>query len=141
MSGIQWVLEFALLVLLLATTIHAIRLERAISVFRKDRTALGDILALITTTLAEAETGIDTLKRAAFGAGQGLTAEIGEANQAAADLRLLLERVEAAFDRGETALRALRSAPPAAPPIGGQGGAAGMSQAERDLLRALKLSK
>ena len=42
MGTLDWILEIVLIGLLLVTLLHALRLERALAVLRRDRTALGD---------------------------------------------------------------------------------------------------
>jgi len=45
MAGMEWLLEIALIGLLLATMFHAVRLERALGVLKRDRAALEELVA------------------------------------------------------------------------------------------------
>ena len=44
MAGMEWLLEIALIGLLLATMFHAVRLERALGVLKRDRAALEELV-------------------------------------------------------------------------------------------------
>ena len=45
MTGMEWILEAVLAVLLAATLFHAVRLERALGVLKRDRAALEALVA------------------------------------------------------------------------------------------------
>lgn len=186
----DWVLEIALIVLLAITLFHALRLERALGVLRRDRSALEELVAGFNASTRQAEQGIERLRIAADGAGRQIARQVDAATGLKDDLLFLSERGEKLADRLDTLVRAGRAigpeasrAPPPPPDhardamtaarrlaelVGGQdpgddarGGDAhddgrheemaggGIpaaeprlpSKAERDLLRALRLSR
>lgn len=138
MSALEWALQGTLLVLLLAALPFALRLERGLAALRRDRSALTD-----------GAQGFETATNQAQAALAGLRAALEtQARQSAAgetlrdDLRFLTERAESLADRLELAVRQGRAAMPAA-----TAGAlpevdhAPRSQAERDLLQALRMAR
>ena len=66
----EWLLETALLGLLAATLFHAMRLERALGVLKRDRAALEDLVVSFNSSTRAAEQGIERLHAAAEGAGR-----------------------------------------------------------------------
>ena len=66
----EWILELALVALLAATLFHAVRLERALGVLKRDRVELQELVAGFNTSTRQAELGIERLHSAADGAGQ-----------------------------------------------------------------------
>jgi hypothetical protein len=139
MSIYQWGLELVLIVLLGATLLYAMRLERTIGVLRKDRVGLGDVLNAIRTALDDAERGIQSLHHLADVTGSALSREIEAAAQAQQDMQFLLGRLEHAATRAESVIRSGRSA--AAPNEPNAPAPPAYSKAERDLLKVLRLSK
>jgi hypothetical protein len=139
----QWTLDLVLIVLLAATLFHALRLERALGVLKRDRAALETLVAGFNASTQQAEHGIERLRAAADGAGRQIAQQVQAAAALKDDLEFLLERGGALADRLDGAVRAARrrsgeagAAEPRAMPD-----AAGprlRSQAERDLLRALR---
>ncbi len=165
MLDFQWPLEAILIVLLAVTLYHALRLERALGVLRRDRANLGELVAEFNDSTRQAETGIERLRQAADGAGRQIARQSEAANALKADLAFLVERGERLADRLDRLVRSGRSvedepliARPARPtetssahllsdfdddmlePAEPQGSTGRIrSQAERDLLRALKM--
>jgi hypothetical protein len=165
----EWLLELALLVLLAATLFHAIRLERALGVLKRDRAALETLVDGFNSSTRTAELGIERLRAAAEGAGRQVERQAETASGLKDDLLFLIERGERLADRLDQLVRAARplapapaaSAMPAAapPPTAAEAdaeetaaepadplpplrpGAGPRSQAERDLLRALRLNR
>ncbi len=176
----QWLLESVLLVLLAATLFHAIRLERALSVLKRDRAALESLVDGFNSSTRTAEIGIERLRAAAEGAGKQVERQTETASGLRDDLLFLIERGERLADRLDALVRAARplvppapvvsaplvppapvvSAPlvppgpeapaggpapegdgPEMPPASDREGAGPRSQAERDLLRALRLNR
>lgn len=141
MGGWQWLLELVLIGLLAATLFHALRLERALGVLKRDRAALEELVAGFNASFRQAEIGIDHLRAAADGAGRQVARQVEAGKAVQSDLAFLVERGERAADRLEQAVRAARpllheltrEPEPAAetPKL--------RSQAERDLLKALRL--
>lgn len=171
MFGMEWILDILLVVLLTATLFHAVRLERALGVLKRDRAALETLVASFNASTRAAEAGIERLHVAADGSGRQIQRQIDTATTLKDDLTFLVQRGEGLADRLDELIRATRpvlpvSAQPAArsaytsqmgtPQMGPpQTGISqiGMtverepreaepkvrSQAERDLLKALRM--
>ena len=144
MGGLQWVLELALVLLLGATLFHALRLERALGVLKQDRAQLEDLVAGFNASTRQAEVGIGRLRAAADGSGRGLARQIEMAGRLKDDLAFLTERGERLADRMDKLVRAgrpmaeahrqaLAAEDEAQPRV--------RSQAERDLLAALRMGR
>jgi hypothetical protein len=166
----EWILELALVGLLLATMFHAVRLERALGVLKRDRAALEELVAGFNASTRAAEQGIERLKDAADGAGRQIARQVEVATRLKDDLVFLTERGDGLADRLDHLVRAGRSldlpprvaAPetpqgPSYPPLHAlppamsapvptaepapEPGPRLRSQAERDLMRALRLAR
>jgi hypothetical protein len=142
MADAEWVLELVLVGLLAITLFHAVRLERALGVLKRDRAALEQLVAGFNASTRQAETGIERLRAAADGAGAQVARQIEQARTVQGDLVFLSERGERIADRLDGLVRSARplaaeaareSEPADAPRL--------RSQAERDLLKALRLAK
>jgi hypothetical protein len=139
----QWALDVVLIVLLAATLFHALRLERALGVLKRDRAALEALVAGFNASTQQAEHGIERLHAAADGAGRQVARQ-GEAAAAVKDdLAFLMERGEALADRLVGAVRTARARAQEAPRTATADTEEPRmpSQAERDLLRALRLAR
>lgn len=139
-------LEIALIGLLAATLFHALRLERALGVLKRDRAALEDLVAGFNDSTRQAEAGIDRLRAAADGAGRQIARQLDEARALKDDLAFLTERGSRLADRIDGLVRASRPIAvettrmlPAEQDI--EDPSALRSQAERDLLRALRIAR
>jgi len=139
----QWVLDLALIGLLAATLFHALRLERALGVLKRDRAALEQLIDGFNASTRQAEQGISRLRDVAEGAGRQVVRHIETATILKDDLGLLMERGERLADRLDALVRtgrALTAEPPRL--VLTEPEMAEMprvrSQAERDLLRALR---
>ncbi len=146
MAGMEWLLEMALVGLLAATLFHALRLERALGVLKRDRAALEDLVAGFNASTRQAESGIDRLRNAAEGAGRQIARQIEAASGLKDDLAFLAERGEQIADRMDTLIRSSRplTAEPARMPVAEPELATDhrvRSQAERDLMKALRLAR
>ena len=154
MTGMQWLLEAVLVLLLSATLFHAVRLERALGTLRRDRAALETLVASFNDSTRLAEDGVERLRVAADIAGKQIARQVDRANGLKEDLLFLTERGEKladALERRVTDARQLegsRPAPPkvVAPPTASEttpepGQVQGRSRAERDLIRALRLGR
>src|SRR3954453_3411545 len=95
----HWVLEIALVALLAATLFHAVRLERALGVLRRDRVELQELIAGFNASTRQAELGIERLRGAADGAGQQIARQVDTALSLKDDLALLIERGDRLADR------------------------------------------
>jgi hypothetical protein len=170
MQGAQWVLEAVLVLLLAATLFHALRLERALGVLKRDRAVLEELVEGFNESTRQAESGIDRLRHAADGAGRQMARQIETAQRLRDDLAFLADRSDRLAERLESAVRTARmvsdssvlpsALPPPPPPLPApsepqsQPMVAALqlepaaaeaepqprlrSQAERDLLRALR---
>ena len=146
MGGWQILLEIALIALLVAMLFHALRLERALGVVRRDRAELEDMLRNFNDSTQQAESGIERLRSAADGAGRHIARQIDLAANLKDDLVALIERGERVADRMDGLIRSNREPevpnrrlPPVEPEPVDEGGPRVRSQAERDLLRALRV--
>ena len=178
MASMEWLLELVLVGLLIATMFHALRLERALGVLKRDRVALEELVAGFNASTRAAEHGIERLKEAADGAGRQIARQVDAATRLKDDLVFLSDRGEGLADRLDQLVRSARgladppmrsratnlaAAPPAA--VADRDGAswrdqvdarrdqnelvsatedAGVrvqSQAERDLIRALRIAR
>ncbi len=160
----EWLLETALLVLLAATLFHAMRLERALGVLKRDRAALEELVASFNSSTRAAEQGIERLRAAAEGAGRQVQRQVDVAAGLKDDLLFLTERGERLADRLDVLVRAARPLthdspaepaprpperlqPERLPPDRPQAEDPDpsvprlRSQAERDLLRALRTAR
>ena len=143
----EWLLETALLVLLSATLFHAVRLERALGVLKRDRAALEELVAGFNSSTRAAEQGIERLRAAAEGAGRQMQRQVEIATGLKEDLLFLTERGERLADRLDALVRTARPLaqeplPDPAPwPAEDSAEPRLRSQAERDLLRALRMAR
>jgi hypothetical protein len=151
MSGMEWALDILLVVLLAATLFHAVRLERALGVLKRDRSALEALVATFNASTRAAEAGIERLHLAADGSGRQIQRQIDTATALKEDLTFLVQRGEGLADRLDDSVRAVRpflsldGQPAARSPY--QTAATRetepkvRSQAERDLLKALRMAR
>ena len=142
----EWLLELALVGLLAATMFHAVRLERALGVLKRDRVQLQELIDGFNASTRQAESGIDRLRAAADGAGQQIAHQLDTGVALKDDLLLLIDRGDKLADRLEALIRAgrpLASAPPRLTVVPGAAPAESRvrSQAERDLLQALRKAR
>lgn len=138
MPGMQWPLELILVGLLAATLFHAIRLERALGALKRDRAALEDLIGGFNDSTRQAEAGIERLRASADGAGRQLARQLEAALALKDDLALLIQRGERLADRLDGQVRTAR--PLLADPELAET-ARPRSQAERDLLKALRMAR
>ncbi|HVC59108.1 MAG TPA: DUF6468 domain-containing protein [Acetobacteraceae bacterium] len=147
MSAMEWVLEVVLVLLLAATLFHALRLERALGVLKRDRSALQELVTSFNASTRQAEAGIEQLRAAADGAGRQIARQIDTTIRLKDDLVFLLERGERLADRLDSLIRAGRplAAEPLRPIQATDDEPADLprvrSQAERDLLKALRMAR
>ena len=159
MPGMEWTLEIVLVVLLGATLLQAIRLERALGVLKRDRASLEALVAGFNASTQAAESGIQRLHEAADTAGREIEARLAQSSSVRGDLLFLTERGDRLADRLDKLVRAARPLAQESPVAGGSGsgaretsgavaetvppasGLAPANQAERDLLQALRLAR
>jgi hypothetical protein len=167
-GSMQWAIELILIALLAATLFHALRLERALGVLKRDRAALQELVAGFNASTRQAEQGIERLRAAADGAGRQIARQVETATTLRDDLTYLVQRGEQLADRLDGLVRTARGAMPefarvpelarapdfARPPDFTRTEAAEprvraeeageprvRSQAERDLLKALRMGR
>src|ERR1700761_9424311 len=109
MPRMEWPLEIVLILLLGATLFHAVRLERALGVLKRDRAELQDLIADFNTSTRQAEIGIERLRVAAEGAGQQIAQQVDAALALKDELVLLIERGNRLADRLGTLVHAGRT--------------------------------
>jgi hypothetical protein len=110
MGGAQFLVEAALVLLLGATLYHAMRLERALGVLKRDRAVLEGLVKGFNDSTRQAEEGVEHLKAATEGAGRSIARQIEQAQRLRDDLTFLSERGERLAERLETGVRASRMA-------------------------------
>ncbi len=130
MTGLQWVIEIVLIGLLAATLVHALRLERALGVVKRDRAELEGLLR-----------DFDEGVRQADGAGRAMTRQIEAAAQLKDDLGDLVQRGDRLAARLELGGLPPRRLSEREPELADSGAPRVRSQAERDLLRALRATR
>jgi hypothetical protein len=120
MSHAQWLLELALVLLLAATLFHAVRLERALGVLKRDRGVLEGLVAGFNDSTRQAESSIDRLRASADGAGRQIGRQIEQAQLLRDELEYLSDRSDKLSQRLEAAIRAARMVQDASPPFIGE---------------------
>jgi hypothetical protein len=146
MVAMEWTLEIALVVLLGATLFQAIRLERALTVLKRDRSSLESLVVGFNASTHQAENGIQRLRSAADGAGRDIEAQLIKSVSLKDDLAFLTERGDRLADRLDTLVRAarplMRERTEDKPQAAAKGaGAAATSQVERELMAALRMAR
>jgi len=178
----EWMLELVLVVMLATTLFHAVRLERALGVLKRDRATLEALVAGFNDSTRQAEQGIERLRATADGTGRQIAHQAEAATALKNDLAYLIERGDKIADRLDSLIRTARPLAAEAPApmlspalaVGAPAGAgmaprmapgvsagvpSGMamasslagsadaadtrlrSQAERDLLKALRMAR
>jgi hypothetical protein len=146
MATMEWLLEIALVALLAATLFHAVRLERALGVLKRDRAALQELIDGFNASTRQAELGIERLRGAAEGAGLQVASRVDSALLLKDDLALLIDRGDRLADRIDALVRAGRPLAAQTPRLTVVADADHAeprvrSQAERDLLKALRMAR
>ncbi len=108
MGEYTWLLEIALIVLLAATLFHAVRLERALGVLKRDRATLERLVNGFNASTRQAQAGVDQLRATADSAGRQIARQIETGMMLKDDLTFLIERSERAADRLDALVRHTR---------------------------------
>lgn len=158
-SSTEWLLEIVLMVLLAATMFHALRLQKALGMLRRDRAALEELVTGFNESTRQADEGIERLRAAADGAGRQIARQVDQARSLKSDLEFLTGRGEKIADQLDGLVRRAKPAELVAPepmmrpvaqgapqPAVGRSGDPEpdmklRSQAEKDLLRALRMAR
>jgi hypothetical protein len=140
MSAIEWAAQALLLLLLLAAIPFAWRLERRIALLRDGGGELAEGARGIAEATEAAEAALTRLRATAEQSGRLVAERIAAAERLRDDLAFLTERAELLADRLDGLVRDARPLLPAAAPAAPAepAPAAPRSEAERELLRALK---
>ena len=148
MGGMQILLDIGLGALLILTLFHAMRLERALGVLKRDRASLQELVSGFNGATRQAELGVVRLREAADGAGRHVANQIEAGAALKEDLVFLVERAEKLADRLELQLRHARSlempklpAPPDFAALPEVETPRVRSEAERELLKALRMAR
>jgi hypothetical protein len=149
MPPMEWMLELVLVAMLAVTLFHAVRLERALGVLKRDRATLESLVTGFNTSTRQAEQGVERLRAAADGAGRQIARQSEAAMALKDDLAFLTERGEKLADRLDGLVRSARplthepqgQAPAMAMAAPEAGDVRLRSQAERDLLKALRMAR
>jgi chromosome segregation ATPase len=159
MNSMQWLLEVLLIGLLIITLFHALRLEKALGVLRRDRASLEELISGFNDSTRQAEGGIDRLRAVADGAGRQIARHVDQAKALKNDLAFLSERGEKLADQLDKLVRQARpmldAVPVAQPAVRSSSGLHAVSQeapvpetdgrvrsqAEKELLRALRMAR
>jgi hypothetical protein len=142
----EWLLEIILVLLLAATLFHAVRLERALGVLKRDRVELQELVGGFNASTRQAEISIERLHNAAEGAGRQIAQQVDAALALKDDLALLIERGNALADRLDVLVHAGRPLAAETPRLTVVAESDAVqpqvrSQAERDLLQALRMAR
>lgn len=92
MPPMEWMLEIVLVGMLGVTLFHAVRLERALGVLKRDRATLEALIASFNDSTRQAEQGIERLRAPADGAGRQIARQAEAATAPKDDLGYLTER-------------------------------------------------
>jgi hypothetical protein len=152
MAIMEWTLQIVLVMLLGATLLRAVKLERALGVLKRDRAALEALVVDFNASTHQAESGIQRLRAAADGTGRQIEAQLSKSLSLKDDLAFLTERGDRLADRLEMLVRFARplaeentaqSQPAKArtDKTAETGKEKGVSQVERDLLQALRMAR
>lgn len=141
MTTLEWALQLVVLCLLAAAIPFAVRLEKSLAALRRERGALEGSARGFGEATRLAEAAMVRLRASAELAGRQVAERVAAAEPVRDDLRYLVERAEALADRLEGGVRAARPLAAEAGPAVPQEGSAARSQAERDLLKALRLAR
>jgi hypothetical protein len=141
MGWLEWLLQLVTVLLLAAALPLVLRLERTLAAVRRDRAALEGSAGNLTEATRLAEAASIRLRAAAEGGGRQLAERLAAAEPLRDDLRYLVERAETLADRLETLVRAARPLAQDPPTTEEMSAEAGRSQAERALLRALRMGR
>lgn len=147
MSTLEWIAQAALLLLMAFVVPFAWRLERQIGALRREGAALEAGAAGIVAASEAAEMALARLRATAEQAGRSVAERVAVAEPLREDLRFLTERAEQIADRLDGLVRQARpvsaldlafEGAPHAPAFSTAAGQSPRSEAERELLRALR---
>lgn len=143
------VLDVIIALLLVATILYAVVLNRRLGILRRNGDELAKLIGRFNEATVRAESSIPKLRKAAEESGQALQERVEKAQSLRDDLAFMVERADAMATRLEASVRNARSesrpAPRPARPVvaaaSDDGEAEERSEAERELLRALQSAR
>ena len=147
MGAAQMVIEVVLIGLLGGTLFHAVRLQRASSAIKQDRAELERLIQAFDESNRQAESGAERLRVAADAAGRAMGRQVEGASNLKDELADLIERGErlatrlAATVRNELEPAGRAGTATIEAERGGSSSPRVRSPAERDLLRALRVTR
>lgn len=143
MAWLEWCLQLVVVALLLGAMPFALRLERELRALRQDRGALDGSAAGLTEASRLAEAAALRLRATAETVGRQVAEKLAAAEPLRDDLRYLMERAEVLANRLDGLVRTARplAAPASQPTLAAEAPPPPASQAERELLRALRLAR
>lgn len=127
-------LDVILAVLLVVTISYAVVLNRKLGSLRRDKAKLESLAASFGQATLRAEESIGRLRNTA----EALQEKIEKAQALRDDLAFLVDRGTSAADRLEGAIRASRAKAPPIAAVAGDDSIQPRSEAERELLRAIR---
>ncbi|GAJ28082.1 DUF6468 domain-containing protein [Acidomonas methanolica] len=150
MDDIQLGIEVALALLLVTTIFYSLHLGRALAVLRRDRAELGNLIVSLERSCGEARTGIEQLRQAT----EISTRQLGKSVESGKALRAELEELCRLGEELVARVQARGSVQrnPGDDMVPAQGderpqpsydprGKGAKSEAERELLRALRMQR
>src|ERR1700760_3695901 len=108
MATMEWMLQIVLVLLLGATLLRAVKLERALGVLKRDRASLEALVLDFNASTHQAESGIQRLRVAADGTGRQIEAQLAKSLSLKDDLAFLTDRGDRLADRLELLVRFAR---------------------------------
>lgn len=138
MTTPEWLLQGGLLALLLVLLPLGWRLDRRLGALRREGTTLAEGAEGLAAATNAAEAALTRLRATAEGSGRMVAERVASAEKLRDDLAFLVERAEGLADRLDGLVREARPRAAEAPAAEYAGTAAPRSEAERELLRALK---
>jgi hypothetical protein len=106
MDFIQPAVEGLLVVLLAAALLYGVKLDRKLKVLRETQAGFAEAVRTLDVAAQRAETGLDTLRRTAEDAHDGLHGRIGKARELKTELEGLIAHAERAAETLRTATAA-----------------------------------
>jgi len=115
MSTWSWIADAFLALLLTGTLVMTIRLDKALRVVRRDRTAFEALISNLGSATGAVKVGIQALRNEADRAAGQIERRSEDADKMATDLSFLIEAADRAGDRLELRLQSVPSQPPQQP--------------------------
>lgn len=142
------VLDVIIALLLAATILYAVVLNRRLGILRRNGDELAKLIARFNEATLRAESSIPKLRKAAEEAGQALQERVEKAQSLRDDLAFMIERADTMATKLEAGVRNARSeakpVPRAIRPVVAAADGDSLeerSEAERELLRALQSAR